>query len=109
VYENGFLDRWASGIFEFSGNEFELSENKIERERESIISLIRQEPLNRVIIFWKSHNISERYYFGTRKHIELGLNFSLVAGPKMLSPCWSDPKYHSVPISGILRGSWKVP
>ena len=32
-----------------------------------------QEPLNRVIIFWKRHNILERYYFGTRKHIEVGL------------------------------------
>jgi len=37
VYENGFLDRCVSAIFEFSGNEFELGENKIEREREPII------------------------------------------------------------------------
>jgi hypothetical protein len=40
VYENGFLDRCVSAIFEFSGNEFELGENKIEREREPIIFLI---------------------------------------------------------------------
>ena len=33
-----------------------------------------------VILFWKSHNILERYYFCTRKHIEVGLNFSLAAG-----------------------------
>jgi hypothetical protein len=37
VYENGFLDRCVSAIFEFSGNEFELGANKIEREREPII------------------------------------------------------------------------
>jgi hypothetical protein len=37
VYKNGFLDRCVSAIYEFSRNEFELSENKIERERESII------------------------------------------------------------------------
>ena len=48
-------------------------ENKIERERESIISSIWQEPINRVTIFRKCHNILERYYFGTRKHIEVGL------------------------------------
>jgi hypothetical protein len=28
-------------------------------------------PLNGVIILWKRHNISERYYFGARKHIEV--------------------------------------
>ena len=27
--------------------------------------------LNRVIILWKHYNISERYYFGMRKHIEV--------------------------------------
>jgi hypothetical protein len=37
VYENEFLDRCISAIFEFSGNEFELGENKIKREREPII------------------------------------------------------------------------
>jgi len=42
VYENGFLDRCVSAIFEFSGNEFELGENKIEREREPIIFSIWQ-------------------------------------------------------------------
>ena len=36
----GFLDHCVSVIFEFSGNEFELGENKIEREREPIIFLI---------------------------------------------------------------------
>jgi hypothetical protein len=40
VYKNGFLDRCASAIFEFSGSEFELGKNKIEREREPIISTI---------------------------------------------------------------------
>ena len=33
-----------------------------------------------VILIWKSHNISERCYFCRRKHIEVGLNFSLAAG-----------------------------
>ena len=28
-------------------------------------------PLNSVIIFRKRHNISERFYFGTRKHSEV--------------------------------------
>jgi hypothetical protein len=37
VYENGFLDRCVSAIFEFSGNEFEFGENKIERGRVPII------------------------------------------------------------------------
>jgi hypothetical protein len=37
VYKNGSLDRCPSAIFEFSGNEFEFDENKIEREREPII------------------------------------------------------------------------
>jgi hypothetical protein len=32
-----FLDRCVSAILKFSGNEFELGENKIEREREPII------------------------------------------------------------------------
>jgi hypothetical protein len=40
VYKNGFLDHCVSAIFEFSGNEFELGENKNEREREPIIFLI---------------------------------------------------------------------
>jgi hypothetical protein len=35
--ENGFLDRCASAIFEFSRNEYELGENKIEKESEPII------------------------------------------------------------------------
>ena len=29
------------------------------------------------ILFSKSHNILERYYFCTRKHIEVGIDFSL--------------------------------
>ena len=73
-------------FFEFSGNEFELGENKVEREREPIIFLIWQRTLKErhniseasqyfgKIWFWyeKRHNISERYNFGTRKHIEVG-------------------------------------
>ena len=66
MYENGFLDHCVSAIIEFSGNEFELGENKIEREREPIIFLYERGPLNSVIIFRKRHNISERYDFGTR-------------------------------------------
>ncbi len=42
----------------------------LRNERETIIFSIWQ-------IFWNSHNISERYYFWTRKHIEVGLNFLL--------------------------------
>ncbi len=61
---------------------FELGENKFERERETIIFSIRQYPLNSVIIFRKRHNIFERCFFQTRKHIEVGLNLSLAAGPK---------------------------
>ncbi len=38
--------------------------------------------LNSIIIFRKRHNILERCFFGTRKHIEVGLNFSLAVGPK---------------------------
>ena len=72
----------VSAIFEFIGNEFELGENKFERERETIIFSIRQYPLNSVIIFRKHHNILERCFFQTRKHIKVGLNFSLAAGPK---------------------------
>ena len=68
---NGFLDRCVSAMFEFSGNEFELGENKIEREREPIIFSYDRGPLNSVIILRKRHNISERYYFGTRKHFEV--------------------------------------
>ena len=41
--------------------------------------------LNSIIIFWKRHNILERYDFGTtRKHIEVGFNLSLAEGQKML-------------------------
>ena len=40
------------------------------------------------ILFSTSHNILERYYFCTRKHIEVGLNFSLAAGSKMLCICF---------------------
>ena len=36
------------------------------------------------ILFLKSHNIVERYYFCTRKLFEVGLDFSLAAGSKML-------------------------
>ncbi len=60
----------------------------VERERESIIFSIQQYPLNSIIIFWKHHNILERCLFGTRKHIEVGLNFSLAAGPKRLCLCF---------------------
>jgi len=83
VYENWFLDLCISAIFEFSGNKFELGKNKFERERETIIFSIWQWPFKSVIIFRKSHNISERYKFCTRKHIEVGLEFSLAAGSKM--------------------------
>jgi len=48
-----------------------LGENKIEREREPIIFSYDRGPLNSVIILRKRHNISERYYFGTRKHFEV--------------------------------------
>ncbi len=44
--------------------------------------------LNSVIIFRKHHNILEICFFGTRKHIEVGLNFSLAAGPKRLCLCF---------------------
>ncbi len=74
--------RYLNPLFEFIGNEFELGENKFERERETIIFSIRRYPLNSVIIFRKHHNIVERCFFQTRKHIEVGLNFSLAAGPK---------------------------
>jgi hypothetical protein len=72
----------VSAIFEFAGNEFELGENKFEREREKIIFSIRQYPLNSVVIFRKRHNILERCFFWTRKHIEVGLNLSLSVGQK---------------------------
>jgi hypothetical protein len=36
VYEKGFLDCFVSAIVEFSGNGFELGENKFEKEREKI-------------------------------------------------------------------------
>ena len=39
-------------------------------------------PLNSVIIFRKHHNILERYYFGTRKNIEVGFNLSHCGGTK---------------------------
>ncbi len=72
----------VSAIFEFIGNEFELGKNKFERERETIIFSIRQYPLDSVIIYRKRHNILKRCFFQTRKHIKVGLNFSLAAGPK---------------------------
>ena len=72
VYKNVFLDHCLSAIFEFSGNEFEFGENKIERERENqLFSRYDRGPLNSVIKVWKRHNICERYYFGMRKHIEV--------------------------------------
>ena len=40
------------------------------------------------ILFSKSHNILESHYFCTRKHIEVGLNFSLAVGSKMLCICF---------------------
>ncbi len=33
-------------------------------------------------VFRKRHNILERCFFRTRKHIKVGLNFSFAAGPK---------------------------
>ncbi len=42
------------------------------REKETQLSCrYDRGPLNSVIILWKRHNISERYYVGTRKHIEV--------------------------------------
>ena len=42
------------------------------REKENqLSSRYDRGPLNSVIILRKRHNISERYYFGTRKHIEV--------------------------------------
>ncbi len=76
-------------MFEFVRNEFELGENKFERERETIIFSIRQYPFNSVVIFRKRHNILERFFFRTRKHIEVGLNLSLAAGPKRYSNVYS--------------------
>ncbi len=72
MHKNVFLDHCLSAIFEFSGNEFEFGENKIERERENqLFSRYDRGPLNSVIKVWKRHNICERYYFGMRKHIEV--------------------------------------
>ena len=39
-------------------------------------------PIKSVIIFQKSHNILERYYFCTRKHLKVVLKFSLAAGQR---------------------------
>lgn len=58
-----------------------MEKNKFEKERETIIFSIWQ-------VFRKSHNISERYYFWTRKHIEVGLNFSLAAGSDVMYLCF---------------------
>ena len=42
------------------------------REKETQLSCrYDRGALNSVIILWKRHNISERYYVGTRKHIEV--------------------------------------
>ena len=64
-------------IFEFIGNEFELGENKFERERETIIFLIQQYPLNSVIIFWKRHNILERFFLVRENTLKSDLIFLL--------------------------------
>ena len=58
-----------------------MEKNKFEKERETIIFSIWQ-------VFRKSHNISERYHFWTRKHIEVGLNFSLAAGSDVMYLCF---------------------
>ena len=45
VYENGFLDRCVSPIFEFSGNEFELGKNIIgERKRTNYLLDMTEDP-----------------------------------------------------------------
>jgi hypothetical protein len=49
-------------------------------------------------------NISESFIFFTRKHIEVGLNLSLAAGPKMLCLCF---QFFST--GQVIRNTWAVP
>ena len=44
---------------------------KLREKENQLSSRYDRGPLNSIIILWKRHNISERYYFGMRKHIEV--------------------------------------
>ncbi len=55
-------------------------------------------------IFKQHCNILESFIFCTRKHIEVGLNFSLAAGPKMLCLCFI---FFST--GQVIGNTWAVP
>ncbi len=65
---------------------------------------MQQHPLNSVKIFWKHHNILEACFFGMRKHIEVGLNFSLAVGLKRLCLCIYD--FLSCPVFFFCWTGW---
>ena len=84
VYENWFFDRCCLWDIWIQRESIWIGQEQIwERKRNNYL-LNMTVTFNSVIIFQKSHNIPERYYFRTRKHIEVGLKFSLAVGSKML-------------------------
>ncbi len=57
---------------------------KLREKENQLSSWYDRGTLNSAIIFWNCHNVLERYDFGTRRHIEVRFNLSLVEGPKMI-------------------------
>ncbi len=67
-----FLTIAVSGMFEFSGNGFELGENKFENEREKITFSLWRESLNSVVIYRKVLFFYEKTYWSQTKFISCG-------------------------------------
>ncbi len=97
VYEKGFLDCcclcdvWIQREWIWIGRE-----QIWDRKRKNTFSLWR-ESLNSLVIYRKVN-------FCTRKHIEVGLNLSLAAGPKMLCSC-----FYVFSTGQVIRNTWAVP
>ena len=68
---NGFLDRWYLQYLNSAGMNLNGVRIKLREKENQLSSRYDRGPLNSVIILRKRHNISERYLFGTRKHLKL--------------------------------------
>ena len=66
VYKNGFA---YLQYLNSAGMNLNWARIKLREKENQLSSWYDRGPLNSVIILWKHHNILERFYFGTRKHI----------------------------------------
>ena len=88
VYEMDFQTVEYLRYLNSAGMNLNWSRIKLREKENQLSSRYDRGPLNSVIISRKHHNISERYDFGTRKHIEVGFNLSCGGTTNVMFLCF---------------------